>query len=603
VTIVAASRVVKQADILTIVARLHEGGQDPASFWMSIGAPLRGERLASRRLLSLLPIAVALGYVTLFGQGLFSLSWPFVDIHNTISNAATSSWRQYVANAFGRDVEYRPLFTLGVKLSYELVGLRLWFYQALVLLQFGAVLALVLWLFRPVGVRRAVAASIALASLAALHTTRILFGFWPLNHHSAGLVLLLVALVLALDPRTRAFDWIFFPLTFVALLVLESGLLLAPLVPILWWIKAPGVSLRGVAGTLIGVACYVAIRFTFGATDTLSSIYTGSGLGFSQLSPEALRNIFEHAPWLFWLYNVCASLLTVLASEPRAGVYQFVASLLRGETPFWQWFHVGSSLLTTLVVVAGLIVYRPSGRDRQLVVSGLVLVVCGSALGALYTRDRIGLSAGVGYVLLLYVALSAILERLPASFGWRRPLVTCGVGVVAIAWFLRSAETYIQFRDTAWDFHLEWTDRYADLGGAAQPQTELLTSLRSAALSATPADPRLDPAWTYALFERRFRPGDRSSRVSPDAAADNAVLPLSPPFDVRWKPDVDDAGRVRLEAELGLADALRVERDPTGRTWAYRLRRPTRDRVRTVLKNAAVEDTARIDAARFQIVE
>jgi hypothetical protein len=175
--------------------------------------------------------------------------------------------------------------------------------------------------------------------------------------------------------------------------------------------------------------------------------------------------------------------------------------------------------------------------------------------------------------------------------------------VVAIAWFLRSAETYIQFRDTAWDFHLEWTDRYADLGGAAQPQTELLTSLRSAALSATPADPRLDPAWTYALFERRFRPGDRSSRVSPDAAADNAVLPLSPPFDVRWKPDVDDAGRVRLEAELGLADALRVERDPTGRTWAYRLRRPTRDRVRTVLKNAAVEDTARIDAARFQIVE
>jgi hypothetical protein len=202
------------------------------------------------------------------------------------------------------------------------------------LLQFGAVLALVLWLFRTVGVRRPWPI-LALASLAALHTTRILFGFWPLNHHSAGLVLLLVALVLALDPRTRAFDWIFFLLTFVALLVLESGLLLAPLVPILWWIKAPGVSLRGVAGTLIGVACYVAIRFTFGATDTLSSIYTGSGLGFSQLSPEALRNIFEHAPWLFRC-SVCASLLTVLASEPRA------ASPIRCRScaadPFWRGF-------------------------------------------------------------------------------------------------------------------------------------------------------------------------------------------------------------------------------------------------------------------------
>ena len=570
-----------------------------------MGASFRGDPQLARRLSpSLLPIVVALGYVTVLGQGLFSLPWPYVDIHNTMRDAATSSWPQYVRDAFGRDVEYRPFFTLGVKLSYQLVGLRLWSYQALVLMQFGAVLALLLWLVRPVGVRRSVAATLALACFVGLHTTRILFGFWPLNHHSAGLVLLLAALALALDPRARTFDWVFFPLTLVALLVLESGLLLAPLVPILWWVKAPGVSLRGVAGTMAGVACYVAIRFSLGATDTLSSVYTGSGLGFSQLNPEALRNIFEHAPWLFWLYNVIASLLTVVASEPRAGVYQFVASLVRGETPFWQWLHVGSSLLTTVAVVAGSILYRPStDRDRLLMVAGVVLVIFGSGLGALYTRDRIGLSAGVGYVLLLYVALAAILDRLPAS-GWRRPLAVCGIlGVVAVAWIVRSAETYIQFRDTAWDFHLEWTDRYADLGGTAQPQTELLRSLRSAALRVTPADPRRDPAWTYALFERRFRPGDQASGVSPDVAADNAVRLLSPPFDIRWTPDVDDASRLRLEAELGLADARRVERDATGRTWAYRLRRPTRDRVRTVLMNAAVEDTARIDAARFEIVE
>ena len=72
-----------------------------------------------------------------------------------------------------------------------------------------------------------------------LHSTRILFGFWPLNHHSGGLVLLLLATALALDPRTRPRDWVYFPLTLAALLLLESGLIIAPLLAILWWVDAP----------------------------------------------------------------------------------------------------------------------------------------------------------------------------------------------------------------------------------------------------------------------------------------------------------------------------------------------------------------------------
>jgi len=552
---------------------------------------------------SRLPVGWALGYLAAFGVAFASISWSYVDVHNLFREAATWSWRQYLTQAFSRGIEFRPLMTVGVKLSYQLVGLRLWFYKALVLLQFGAVLGLLVWLFRPIGVRRGVAAAIALSCVVGLHTTRILFVFLPLNAHSGALVLVLVAIALALDPRTRAFDWVFFPLTLVALLVLESSLLIAPLVMVLWWVKAPGVSLRGVGGMAAGVAVYAAIRLTLSTTGGSPSIYTGSGLGFSQLTPETLRNIFEHSRWLFWLYNVCASFLTVVASEPRAGVYAFVSSLLRGETPFWQWLHVGSSLLTTMLIGAGLTLHRPaSDRDRQLLVSGLVLVVCGSALGALYTRDRIGLSAGVGYALLLYVALSALLERVPAR-GWRRGLVACSIGVVAAAWIVRSAETYFSLRDTAWDYHLEWTDRYADLGGTTQPQTELLTSLRAAALSLTPDDPRLDPAWSYALFERRFSPGNQASRVSPDAAADSAVQPLSTPFDVRWKPEVDEATRPRIEAELGLTEARQVDRDPSGRTWTYRLRQPTRERVRSILMNTAVEDTARIDAPRFEIVD
>jgi hypothetical protein len=549
------------------------------------------------------PVAWALASVVAFGLAYSAVSWPYVDVFTAIREAATWTWPQYVSYAFTRDVEYRPLWYLCIKLVYELVGLRPWVYQTLVVAQFGAILALLIWLFRPVGLRRAVAACIALSCIAGLHSSRILFAYWPSNIHSPGLILLLVVAAFAFDSRTRQVDWLFLPLTLAALLVLESGLLVAPLVVALWWVGTPGVSRRGVAATMAAVVCYFAIRFTFGSMGAPPSVYTGSGLGFSAQTPDDLRNFFQHAPWLFWIYNVAATLLTVVASEPRAGVYGFVASLLNGNTQTWQWLHVGSSVLTTLLIATTLIVWRPSSaRDRQLLVTGAVLVIFGSGLGILYTRDRIALSAGVGYGLLLYVALAALLERLP-SRGWRYSVAMCAVAALAALWVIRSAETYVALRDTAWDFHLDWTERFDDRGGSAQPQTTVLTTMRSIALSYTPDDPRLDPKWTYALFERRFPPNGSDLRESADVAADNAVRPLSAPFDIRWRPDIDDETRMLFETELGLAEAQQLDRDPSGRTWTYRLRRPTRDRVRSIVMSSAVEDTARIDARRLEILE
>ena len=298
-----------------------------------------------------------------------------------------------------------------------------------------------------------------------------------------------------------------------------------------------------------------------------------------------------------------ATFLTVLVSEPRAGVYRFVASLLRGDTAPWQWLQVGSSLLTTAVIVVVLAVSRPtSTRDRLLLVAGATLIVFGSALGFLYTRDRIALSAGVGYAVLLYVALARLLDDGLPHPEWKRRLAYGAVGVIGVAWLGRSAETCTSSCATLPGIlHLEWTDRYAELGGPEQPQCEFLRSMRSAALNSTPADPRRDPAWTYTVFERRFMPGTGVSTRPPDAAADNVARPPSAPFDIRWKPEVDEAARVRIEAELGLSEARRVERDPSGRTWTYRLRQPSRDRVRAIVMNPVVEDTARIDRMRFEI--
>jgi hypothetical protein len=384
------------------------------------------------------------------------------------------------------------------------------------------------------------------------------------------------------------------------LFTLESSLLIIPILIVLWWLGAPGVSRRGAACAVIALVAYLAVRFSFGTPVSFEGNYVGSGLGLSDATPEVLRNTFEHAPWLFWLYNVIASFLTVVASEPRAGVYQFIASLLRGETPLWQWLHVVSSVVTTFVVLVVLLRSRLSERDRLLCAIGLVLLVFGSGLGFLYTRDRIAFSAGIGYGILVYVAVATMLERSPAG-GLKRISVLAVAGALAIFWTIRTAEAYAQLRDTAWDYHGEWTDRYEAVGGAAQPQTELLTSLRAIALSRNPTDPRRDPAWTFAIFERRFDP-EGTARRPADEAADNAVVAISQPFDIRWKPEVAETMRQQTEAELGLTDGQQVARDPRGRTWEYRLRTPTRDRVRTILLHPGVEDTARIDAQRFEIV-
>ena len=551
---------------------------------------------------SWIPIAWVAACVVVLGQAFLTVSWSYVDLYKNMREVTTWDWSQFIRYAFGGSLEYRPAFWVAAKAAYEVVGLNVWLYQLLVIAQFAAALALLLWLFRPIGTSRAIAAIVALSCVAGLHTSRILFLFVPLNPHSASLVLLLAALALALHPRTRGFDWVFFPLTAAALFTLESGLLVAPLLVVLWWRNAPGIGLRGVLCAVAALAAYLTIRLGLGAPVALGSSYVGSGLGLSDATPEQLENIFEHAPWLFWIYNVVASFLSILLSEPRAGGYRFIAALLRGGASAWQWLHVASSFLTPRVVIVACARYRPtSERDRLLVAAGLVLLVLGSGIGFLYTRDRIGLWAGAGYAMLVFVGLAMLLERMPAA-GLRR-LATIGtVGVLAVAGTARTAETYAQLRDTAWDYRLEWTNRFEDLGGNQQPQTDLLQSLRAAALSKSPADPTRDPAWTFALFERKFD-RDGGERRPADEAADDAVVPFSLPFDIRWKPDVDEDTRRQAEAELGLTDAQQVARDPRGRTWEYRLRTPTRDRVRTILLHAAVEDTARIDTQRFEIVQ
>jgi len=475
--------------------------------------PAQRSELAQRRESALwrVPLLWSLLYVVLFAIVLFKISWSLGDTYSHLAGPALSSWRDAFVDAFtARGREYRPLFTLGIKAAYEAVGTWLPFYQALVLLSFAALLTLVVWLCRPAGWQRAWAACIAISCVCGLHTSRIVFGFWPLNHYAAVMVAILVAVALALNPRTRPHDWVFGLLMLAATLSLEFGVLIIPVLITLWWFGAPGISWRGVVAMLAAAAVYLTIRLTFGDHSGELTLWADSGFGFQNLNADTLRARFGGAPWVLWIYNVVATTLTVMFSEPRDGVYSFAESLLARDMETWQWFQVGSSALTTLMIIVGLAwgwpwKERGTQRDRLLVVAGVSLLLFGSVLSFVYTRDRLGLAGGVGYALLLYVACAALLEK-PSG-----RLAISVVTVVAALWVVRSADTWFQLRDTAWDYHVEWTDRFVEMGGARN-STALMNELRATALARTPADVRHDPAWTYFLFERRFH---REPQTSP----------------------------------------------------------------------------------------
>ena len=105
--------------------------------------------------MSRVPLLWALAYVVLFSSVFFRISWSLGDTYSHLITPVLLSWGDAIGYAFGSGREYRPLFTLAIKASYEAVGLWLPFYQTLVVLLFAALLTLIVWVCRPVGSRRA----------------------------------------------------------------------------------------------------------------------------------------------------------------------------------------------------------------------------------------------------------------------------------------------------------------------------------------------------------------------------------------------------------------------------------------------------------------
>jgi hypothetical protein len=290
----------------------------------------------------------------------------------------------------------------------------------------------------------------------------------------------------------------------VAALTLETGLLV--------WVICAGAALLGARGVsrpalvvqtaLLGLYFYA--RFLLLDIGSPGLVERSSGFGFAVLDPPELIDRFGANPLPFYLYNVVSSMLSVLVSEPRSGVFRITQALTTGTVRPVMLVNVVASvgavaLLGRFAWVRrrGWLARRFDHDDRLVLLFGLVLAA-NAAISYPYTKDVIMSPAGV----FLAAAAAAAVRHLFATAPLRLPparavVLVTAVAVVTSAWGIRALGVYGQLRQAAVTARLDWAyvelDIAEGLVHASTPEARaLLAKLRYDALIARPSPRPLD---------------------------------------------------------------------------------------------------------------
>jgi hypothetical protein len=319
---------------------------------------------------------------------------------------------------------------------------------------------------------------------------------YPVNHSLEVVAFCLLALVLARSKGGRWTDAAA-TLTFVAAaLTVESGLLVWVVIVSARLTGARGISRRGVLVVSALLAGYFAMRFAYLHTGVPALSERSSGFGLQQLGPDALQRLFGARRSVFYVYNVFSSLLTVLVSEPRAGVWTIPAEYLRGRVAGGTMINVVSSAITTAVVawfVARRIPRWRSGqldRDDQLMVVALAVLIGNAVISYSYTKDEIMGPGGVFYALAAFVAVAALVRR-PQS-----TVLCVALFIAASGWVVRTAGLHYQmhlmtFYDrNEWVYVDDWLARQKSVPTTTEGEA-LVERLRDDALRRASINPYL----------------------------------------------------------------------------------------------------------------
>jgi len=414
-------------------------------------------------------------------------------------------WASFTST-IGATSYFRPLRIAETKVLFDLSrGHYFAAYKTFHIALVAAAFALFLGLLPIESWTDAAAALFALTVFLGLHT---FLGFvreaFPINHFLEVAVLVLVAVHLSRARPRTAVDVAANVVFVLACLTVESGVLV--------WVAAVasrftgrrGVSDRALVVMTALLALYGVVRFGVLATN-LRAMGNASGYFFDRLEDAQIRERFGAGLSRFTLYNMLASIGSVLFSEPRSGVFVFFRALSLGDAPPRMWINVITSTLTTvLIVVAATRQTARRGPFGSAVLIFAAVLLASAAASFAYTKDEIMSAAGVFYALVTFWAIRELLVR-----DMRRPaavLVSALLLVAGSGWAIRTIGVTHVLRTQAFTLHNDW----AEIPEAMEKRgtwpsdaatRRLVITLRDESLRKPVVNPWFVPRWADRVFE------------------------------------------------------------------------------------------------------
>jgi hypothetical protein len=448
------------------------------------------------------------------GRDLLHMPLQVSDSLSLITDAALapSAWDAFYQHLSGGGY-FRPLFYAEVKALFDLGHHFLTYRLFHALLVFAFFMLFV----RALEVRDRLSLlcfPLALTVFVGMHTfLATVKEQYPVPHFLQVAVLALVALNLTQSKGGVLVDAALLLTFSLAALTLESGLLVWVVVAAAWASGMPGVSRRAVIGITVLLATYMWVRFGFYGTGLPTIDDRAVGLWLERLDPPEIRERFGDNFAPLYLYNMAASALSLLFSEPRSGIWVTV----RDSIAAVHVVNITASLFATGLVGSYVVSRFRSGvrrpvtlADRHVVIFAAVLVG-NVAISYAYAKDEIISVAGAFYPYPVFGAAVYFLSRWQERGApWLTTLALCAVFLAgSTVWATRAAGVHHVLRSQAFVQRNDWTRVEAEWrrnGNWEQYRAvlPLVRNLREEAISMRVVNPRFVPRWMEDVFDRYY---------------------------------------------------------------------------------------------------
>jgi hypothetical protein len=405
------------------------------------------------------------GFVAALVMGYFLLRIP-IQIHDCFTDmcALLQPMGRLMHDAFTLPGYFRPGRWVFMKAVFDVSGGQ--YFTAFRTTQALQVVALVVLFVGQLRPRRAIDAALVPLGIAVLlgshtfaWTVREAF---PINHFLTIIVCCAAAVRLALL-RYRWWNDVAAVAIFVlAATTLESGLLVWVILAGGYVLGMRGVSRAGLAAVTALVVAYFITRFVVLDVGTPGLALREGGFGFRRYSGDELAAMFGSRPFVFYAYNVAASFVTVLLSEPRHGVWSLTAGIMGGSPHPALVVNVVSSVLATAVICRFAWIRRRSWTARRLddddriVLLFALVLVANAVMSYPYTKDAIMSPAGVLYAAAVFVAARDLVISLPARTRLGAAAASLVLLLLSSTWAMRWVGMHAALDRTAMDYRTQW---------------------------------------------------------------------------------------------------------------------------------------------------